>query len=371
MKRYHYLIVPVFVALGLLSGCTDNEFPIFYYLEQEAEQTDNSLDNTLSITAMGKAAEYYFISAGGSIYTRLHYDNIEKWQTVRFPAKAEFNTAMTISSVTGGDVIYACFLMDDGTYKLFEGDPNKNPTWNEIVDAKAGGKQIIRLEALQKGHATDEQLLAITLYQGDYGLHYSDMGPVAFKNALTNQAAVIKNVTYNSPATEFWLITSSKIFTFTGSTIAGDGDVFTEKTADKPNVNGGYMGIKWLGAPYSSYYVSTQGGVVHSSADGTTWTASGTKSVGGEDVPFTFFAAVPADSYENILVGTVGFGFYEMREGTVSGLTRLGEFTANELYYGWVADIFIDEQKVFCLTAGSGLWRNVYESGSWGTWVWE
>ncbi len=47
------------------------------------------------------------------------------------------------------------------------------------------------------------------------------------------------------------------------------------------------------------------------------------------------------------------------------------EFTAHELYYGWVEEIFVDSDKAFCQTIGSGLWRSVYDSGSWGDWGWE
>ncbi len=364
-----------FFALTLLAGllslsCTENEFPIFYYIESESEQIDNSLDNTLAITGMGKSADYYYIAAGGTMFTRQHYDNIEQWDEMELPDNASYCTAMTIThgpTPTTSDGLYAGFLMQDESYALFVGAPKRSPLWHDVDDTDVAGKQIIRLEQLTTGEA-QEQLFVITLDSGSYSLYYSNDGST-FAPALQDQSEPIKNVTYDTDNGQFWAITRSKVFTFTGTQVTGQ---FTEKTANNPETHGGYMGVRWVGAPFNLYYISTQGGVIFSSPDGDNWTMSSAHTISDEDVPFTFFSVLPATgSAENVLVGTVGFGFFEMENGLVGSLSRLTEFTAHELYYGWVEEIFVDGDKAFFRTIGSGLWRNVYESGSWGDWVWE
>jgi hypothetical protein len=368
MKYTLLRIMPLALFFSLLVfACSDNEFPIFFYIENESEQVDNSLDNTLSITGMGKSGEDYYLSGGGALYTRKHYDDIKRWNSVKLPSKASYCTAFrVVSKTTTGDRLYAGCLMEDGTYALFEGDPNRKPSWYEVTDTEIAGKQIVRLEEVTGGVQT--QLFAVVLSSGKYSLLYSDDG-LDFSTAISDQADTIRNVTYSAGDTEFWAVSRSKVFTFSGAQV---NSVFTEKTTNIPPDRGGYMGIGWFGIPFNLYYISTEGGMVYSSSDGDNWTASRGKSVSDEDVPFTFFSAVPEGGpFENVLVGTVGFGFYEMEDGSVASLSRLTEFTAHELYYGWVEEIFVDEEIVFCLTIGSGLWRNVFESGSWGNWVWE
>ena len=105
-------------SVFLLSSCSDNEFPIFYYIENESEQIDNTLDNTLSITGMGKSGEDYYLSAGGTLYTRKHYDEVKRWNSVRLPSKASYCTAFkVVRDTTTGDRLYAGCLMEDGTYE--------------------------------------------------------------------------------------------------------------------------------------------------------------------------------------------------------------------------------------------------------------
>jgi hypothetical protein len=68
-------------------------------------------------------------------------------------------------------------------------------------------------------------------------------------------------------------------------------------------------------------------------------------------------------------VGTLGYGYYEMQNGDVNSIKRLGEFTSSDLYDGWVTGFHINDSINTCyfMTAGSGLWFNTYtQATGWG-----
>ena len=82
--------------IAILISCSNQEFAIFYYVENEREQKDESLENELSILSMVKedVSDIYYIAAGGKIFRR--HESDDNWDSVKFPSQAEYCTALTL-----------------------------------------------------------------------------------------------------------------------------------------------------------------------------------------------------------------------------------------------------------------------------------
>ncbi len=365
-KLFTALILVTLTAL--LISCSNQEFGIFYYIENEREQKDESLENELSILSMVKEGTFYYIAAGGRIFRRHETDN--EWDSVKFPSQAEYCTALTVFQ----NELYAGFLEDTGTFRFYKGTASLDPGWQRITDSRVDDKQVIRAEVIT---GAAEQLFVITFDNDLYSLYWSDDG-TNYNDGILDQGDMLRNVTYNSTALseQFWAITDSKIFIHMGTQVTVP-TPFNSVPAVLPDARGGYRGI-YYSATHGLYYVSTLEGIVVSSPDGTTWTESDTQTVSGRDVPFWFISEVadfPTES--NVIVGSMGYGFFEMPDGDVANLDRMSEFIATELYFSWITGFFVDYDGptplVFAYTAGSGLWRNEYAfPGEWGEdWTWE
>ena len=372
-------IVLATVILGiLLLSCSNQEFAIFYYIENEEEQKDESLENELSIISMVKDGSFYYIAAGGDIFRRM--DTSDNWDSLKFPSGADYCTALTLFDPVGPEpnMLYAGFLEGSSTFRFYKGTPSTNPNWQRVTDSKIDGKQVIRAEVIT-GSGPTEQLFVITFDDEYYSLFWSDDG-TNYYDGILDEGKMIRNVTYNPAGPQFyWVVTDDGIYTKGDDPLNNLDPEFDPKPdIELPPENGGYRGI-YYSTIHNKYYVSTLEGVISSSSDGDSWESSGTKSVAGQDVQFWFFGEVdnrPALSESNVLVGSVGYGFFEMPDGEVASLDRMSEFIATELYYGWVTGFFTDygaTPLVFVYTAGSGLWRNEYTfPGEWGQdWTWE
>jgi hypothetical protein len=318
--------------------------------------------------------DYYYIAAGGKIFRR--HVSADNWDSVRFPSGADYCTALALFDLD--DMLYAGFLEGSRTFRFYRGNRSQDPNWQRITDSRIDGKQVIRAEVITGAGATD-QLFVITFDDSVYSLYWSDDG-TAYEDGILDESSMIRNVTYNSAGPQFyWVISDDSIYTRSVDPLI-PGLFDPKDSGELPEDNGGYRGIHYS-AIHGNYYVSTRDGVILSSSDGTSWDPSQTQTVTGKDVPFWFFGEVdnrPAPSKSNVIVGTVGFGFYEMPDGSVDSLDRMSEFIATELYYGWVTGFYIDyggaTPLVFAHTAGSGLWNNVYtfNPDQWGEdWTWE
>ena len=115
---------------AVLISCSNQEFAIFYYIENEREQKDESLENELSILSMVKAGTFYYIAAGGEIFRRDETD--DEWDSVKFPSQADYCTALTLfnGKLYAGVIPKAeCYRYEaDGQWRLL-GSLASRPDW--------------------------------------------------------------------------------------------------------------------------------------------------------------------------------------------------------------------------------------------------
>ena len=346
----------------LLFGCSENEFGIFYFIENETAQLDYSLENRISVTSMCKADDDYYISAGGSMWTR-NVKEVE-WDSVRFPDDAVGCTAMTLF----GSELFAGFVMIDDSFAMFRAAPKLNPSWDRISNAVVENRQILWLKVV------NSRLFLSTEKSGDYDLFYTLTGDEdSLENTgIPTQTVSINDVTWDG--SEYLAVVGADIY-------HGLPGTMEEPHPDGPTINGLLRGIYYTDRygddPPGKYYLATDGGKVYSSDNNfESWISTDSFSHLGTPVRFTTFSEIDG----NILLGSIGFGFYEMHDGEIKdtddSLSRLTEFTASELYNGSVVGFYVDEETdpstLFALTIGSGLWHSTFnQSDEWNEWIHE
>lgn len=355
------LLTAAFLGL-LLFGCSENEFAIFFFVENETAQLDYSLENRISVNGMAKWQNYYYISAGGSMWTR--NENEIEWEIVLFPDNAVACTALTLF----GSELFAGFLMADDSFTLFKAAPNKKPSWTRITDETIDNRQILLLKVV------NTRLFVSTEMDGDYDLIYKDkVGEDYFleNTGVPTQTKPISDVTWD--LSDYLAVTGTDIYY---GSVPGS---MSESHPDVPTVTGQLKGIYYTVSYGGKHYLATDDGKVYSSEDGlATWVSTSSYTQLSNDVRFTTFGEIDG----NILLGSIGYGLYETPDGEIKdadgndNLSRLTEFTASELYNGSVVGFYVEEETdpptLFALTAGSGLWHSSYtQSEKWTEWIHE
>ena len=340
----------IFITITIFTlSCTDNENAIFYYLENEEVEIDHSLNNEISISHMDMDPAYtIYIAAGPSAY---RYGT--SWNGLRFPSGTDFITSLIVFNVSGTEYLFGGFK-DGGSFEFWRGNIGADsPTWTQIDDPNnlIDGKQIIRLKEL------NNRIVAITYQSGNYNIYFSELNGTTFNNTnMPAQTSQILDIVEGPVGPNRFMATTFTTI-FSGPTISSMNT--TEYSPNKGNLRGIYYTTT-----YSKYYISNNDGRVYESLDKINWTSSETQDVSNKNVPFALFAEING----NILVGTFGYGYYEMIGGSVDNLNRLGEFTSADLYDGVVVDFYINGNTCYFLTAGSGLWRNTYTiADGWGS----
>jgi hypothetical protein len=227
------------------------------------------------------------------------------------------------------------------------------PSWSAVTDIEIDGKQILQLSDV------NGNLFVSTKDSADYMLYYLITGADdSFADTtLPTQTKPVLDVVHDG--SNYFTITGVKIFYGNAAN-----NISTEETTNTPSSSTDFGGLHYDGT--TNFYLSSKGGVVYSNIvdpASAAWTASSvqTDPITGKVAPFTSFGKVGS----NVIVGTEGYGFYEMSDGTVTSLTRLQALTAADLYNGWVTGFLLDSPRVFVFTAGSGLWSRSYSGGAW------
>jgi hypothetical protein len=332
------------ILILLIFSCTDNENGIFYYLENEEEEKDDTLNNEITITHLAIDYNgYIYVTAGTSIYMLT-----TNWYSINYPAGTGFCSALVIYN----NIMYGGFI--DGSRGELWATTNfgtNGPIWTELSDSNnlITGKQILRLKII------GSYLVATTYNDGNYNLYYSNDGSTFNYTNLPQQNTEILDII--TDGSNYWAVTDDYIYLS-----AGGINNFSAAYTNPPVTADNYTGI-YFSANYGSYYIATDDGQIFQSFDAVTWTPSNTQKVSGTSVTFTLFSEIN----RNILVGTRGYGYYEMTDGNIGSIDRLDEFTSSDLYEGWVTDFYISGNTCFFLTSGSGLWHNTYtEASGWG-----
>ncbi|MBN1699825.1 MAG: hypothetical protein JW881_20080 [Spirochaetales bacterium] len=351
MKQHIFTVTCLTVIILFFTACMAEEYSVFWSIHLTEKETDNSLDNNLTIGSMSDDGSTYFISTGGSILKKsVTAASSASWKKISLPRSGAFCTGITLY---GGN-LYAGFLINESETALYRTAPDP-VSWQEEVDADIAGKQIVRLVE------ANGVLFVVAMDESEkFGLYYFN-GAIYQPATLSGLSHLIVTVIWDGSA--YWTIAGNRLYS------GANPESLAEVTTDPLQSDSGnkYGGILFAG---THYYLSADNGKVYRSDDGfASSEGSEKKTVSQKTVKFTEFTEVGG----NVLVGTTSFGFYQMEDGTVGGLDRIDEkeMLDTELDRCHVMRFHVHDDKVYFLTAAQGLYSNTY-SGTWsGTWVHE
>jgi hypothetical protein len=337
------------VAFLFIAGCTDNDIAIFYFIENEVKQVDYSLPNESTILGMGKVTagttDYYFASAGPSVWRKNAGVSDADWNDVSVP-----NGFATALVDFGGD-LYA-----GSTNGLYTASAARSPSWTKVNDSLLNGKQLMALFQF-----AEPRIFAATFDGSSYSLYSSPSGVGGtFAAEITGASKPIAQVAYDG-TTNYYVVTGTSLYEGTSGALA---------TQPSPSLGSGEELTGVVFANSKLYVATDEGSVFATTPPAFTWPESTEESVSGELVWFERMASVDTGP-SNVMVGTHLDGFFDTKTGNVSDLARIPDFTADELYNGWVRDFYVDGSTVFALTAGSGLWRATYAGTEFSDWIHE
>lgn len=345
------IITITFIALtGLLIASCNPTYSVFWAAINDEETEDYSLDNNITIAGMDDDGTNYYIAGGRFFNYRLLTGDTDaaanEWTAITMPTDISLVTAFTVFN----SKFYLAGLFSDGTYRMYEASvTTSNPSWgNELSDTNIQGNQVIKMIEVNG-------LLFVSVYKNDSYYLYSSPDGTTYNDASADASTDAQTSPFTSvvwDTTNYWAVNKTSL-------VKGTAGNFGAVTAPTTTINLGE--IYYDGS--SKYYISTESGLVYSSDDtGATWDTSAEQTETSTDtVFFTGFTQVGS----NILVGTLGYGFYEITGGNVANITRFSSISAKDVNSSSVKGFHIkssDPGIIFFLTAGNGLFRTAYNS---------
>jgi hypothetical protein len=372
IQRFTNSILGLCIVSILFSflSCGGEGRSIYWTIINAREEEDYSLDNKLTILSMTDDGTNYYISAGGSLWWQEMTLSDDEWEKAGMP----HNTMLCSALEYYGSELYGAFIFDNGSAGLYSTTnlTDDDPVWTPVSDPLIDGKQIIRLMEVNSRlfislledslKSTDRASLDYSLYFYD-GIIFNDIA-----DGVTDCANPVQDITWNG--TTYWAITGSRIFEINSAV-----NTATEVTSVDPN---GDLGGIYYDSGSGKTYVSSQKGNMYI-FNGSTWNYyhddDDLKKVNGKIVAFTGIREING----NIVVGSHGGGFYEMRDGTLGSLERAGEsddmdtILSSDLYTSKVLSLYVTPpDMIFFCTGGNGLYHNTYDGSKWSKdWVHE
>ena len=365
-------VVPLVVLCALVAAlfsCTAEGGSIYKTIENEQKASVSTLEQTLTIFDILKTGDTQFpyMVAAGAVYkgTVPDSNNVIGWPIQSkdpIAVSPPVGGALCLAMVNYAGAIYGGFFVDGpgmGLYKATSG-PNFSFRPSDgavaVADSLVAGQQITLLQV----EPVNNILFAVTATIGPgtsgftYDLVYSSNGTTFNPTNLTGLTNKITGVGFFGGAYYVTagptLYTGATPTTLTGSSTFGGFTVDSSDELRGVTVDSGYILI-----PASSGDVYYNNGV--------SWAKTGTSdTVNGRQVGFLTVsarvgAAGPGDVF---LIGADGAGYYTLTtlDNTV---TKFSDVTVTGLYAGAVRKILVDGSTVFMGTAGTGLWRAIFD----------
>jgi hypothetical protein len=378
MSKARIIAFAILGTLLALSSCRDLSLdPVFYALEKEKPLAeDRYFPKDVSVQRMVTSGTRYFAVAN-QLYIRDVLDpdpdpeHRAKWTVVAPPTSLTHPMCNTLELF--GVNIYVGFfdyVTGDGQ-GLWKAPADLSSGWTNVSDTDVDDEEIVMVRAV------GTELFVSTRAGGINNLCHGD-GTI-FTTVTWDVAPgdiSIKDVAQDSSLNNYWVIAGPYIYMDT----AGDFSSFDRyntsgSITNAPAPLSGALTFGGLFVTGTTLYVSAHDGQLYRTADGGgTWTKTPSPILYNDDpdtpVGFTAFALPLADAGA-VYVGTQSYGYYRIPGGNVTATpTREPSYNISALYNGAVNSFYYDStlSRLFLCTAGAGLWRGEYESGSDWTW---
>jgi len=381
-------VVHLLPALGmalLLSGCKDGN--IYATIETETLEQDLSLPNEIIVFDVAKIGPAYY-AAAGKLWTVpvATLDTGGEWDAAsRIPAPVADGMCTALVAAPAEfpllhqNVLYGGFIRGSGNLGLFESSASPTPgttTWTEVADIDVDNAQVALLATVDTDGGGTDTLVAVTATQPSAGADYEfslltstdgvSFDPLAITRSAGEEVKPINDVIYAGATVNAWFATEGSSL-YSGPLA---GPLLRVAALDARITTGEVLyGLFWDGTyVYVSSWDATheaECAVYYSSDGGTSWSRIKVPQAdNGVYPPLTRFAG-PLGTSGILLVGSDGYGYFQLDTTDLAGTSPLRRFgiTTSDLYPAAVRKFALDSAKnrVFACTALSGLWRGAYD----------
>jgi hypothetical protein len=391
-------ILLTLVAIVFLGGCAQSPIGVFESIQLERRIVDDrDLENELSVAAVARAADRYFISAASlwhrSVTDTAYPDDVAQWMQVPFSGTSNHTTSSLVAFAGSGEnLVYAVYASQDasdaGVYAV---DPAQPPT--EIgAGARVFGTEVPDVVGLGQvfvaGGDTETRILVTVLRAGTSAYTGYERSSVASSSFVE-----VDGRATNLPVVDVATGAAGEVFFLTRKSLLVDGDGINANnpaapvTGDlvtderQPEFGGLYFdsvtGILWV--------TDNEGYLYRSDDEGATWTHNATAhtvSTSNEDpLEFTDIVAVSDGTDHVLVVGTNGNGYRELDADSVPTVPSAegSNYQASDLAQATILTFHVDPgvtafvptsdgndfesrtgDRVFAGTSNLGLWKALF-----------
>lgn len=339
------------IVILVIFSCSDYQQAIFYTIENETPITDNPLPNDITIFTIVKTSNAYYISSG-SMWKKSTEDSEAQWQELE-------NVTDSLDLCNdlvffNGNLYGAFFSASENTYGFYmTATASTDLSWESANDTRVKDKQIVFLKQLDGTHlfvGTAEQsqvnpnLIAYSLYSSTDGIDFTNI-------VLDSIPNPVLDIEFDGAS--YWVITNNTVYSGT--------DLSSLEVKQPTSVQAGAPGYRGVlfSSVFSALYISTSSGLIHQYSSGN-WTVSPTTEVSSKAIPFTKMSEIP----NGLIVGTAGYGYFEIVGGDINSIQRFAGITKTDLYHGIILEFLVvtadSTTSVYACTSGNGLWLGKY-----------
>lgn len=338
----------VLLAMLLVVACESSVPGIFHTLATESERANRNLHDDLTVSAVAKVGDTYYVAAHGMWSRPAAGDS---WQAVARPRSGSSELPVLGMAQSGATL---CVGTENGVHRA-AADP-KSPSWSRATGVSG---QIVRVFAI--GPAPD--ILAITTDDEEYEVYLSTDACENFTR-VTLRGASGRPFDASHDGSRYWLTVGNMVY-------SGDDLHSLAPEATPPEAEARFRGIWCFQDSARCLFANAVGEVWEH--DGNGWERLGQIEPPDDEepaVPLTLFTQIG----DQVLVGTRGYGFYQFAEHDLDlDNVRRGPRSTSQLYRAHVTVFARHDNLVFAGTAVDGL--SSIDVGTaardTGTWDWE
>ena len=352
------------VAALLLASCTPDGGTIYATVESETRTTDNSLPNTLTVSALaspGVSGTWYV--AAGTLYKGVLSAGSVTWLPNPSAPTRSYNPADSLANALayyngrlwGGFITAGTNL---GLYSSAVSAPGYDASaFTADTDANVLGKEVTMLRVANNHLFMAGATLSGSPLAYHYELDYNASGAGWSPPALSGLASPIVGVAWDGGST-YYIASGAAVYSD-----SNPGGAFA--TVEAVGIAAGDQVNDIVGDPvHQRVFVTTQKGGLYYKYGAAAWAAIPAPQVNSATVSLLSIAGPidTAGANEVYLLGTDGYGYYTL---SVAGgsLTRFSDSTI-ALYAASVGRLLVDSGTVLMGTNGAGLWRATFDTTS-------
>ena len=362
MKKI-FLIILTAVMFFTLASCNQSDIGIFYGIEKEEKIVDNSLSNSITVGSMAELSGQLYIAAG-KVYKKTK-GSTEEWDKCSSPSGFDMTTSLTVMEDTA--IFAVWYNKDSADSALFRSTDGNN--WTEVTGFSGDVTLVNSAHELP----ADGIMVVSTVTGTNTGNFYytteadgSGFAILADVDSDINALGGHFDIDYDG--SDYWFLTKENVY-------KDDDDDFSTvlpaASLDKLDDDEYFRYI----------YCKDETHVYVSSSYGKLSFYDGSWDEEIEDLSLNIndMIVFTINGTDNFFVGTYSFGYYEpdtpgSESSNIDDLDNPDSdsiscdyqtYNSSDLKTSAVLGFFADtdNDELYALTYGQGLWKNVDDDG--------